>query len=91
MRKFCFPPSHIQLHVYDRYVRDLNDLLRNCIKYFKHDEEQMIDYYKKRESVLTSQLKCYQQSSGESKAADLSNHFQQQAMMKWVSRRICDE
>lgn len=70
------------MHLYDRYVRDLSDLLRNCIKHFEHDEKQMKEYYEQRLSEFGSELKRYQ-SSGDSGAADLvtRHQHQQQALL----------
>lgn len=82
--------SHIQLHIYDRYVRDLGDLLRNCIKCYERDELETKAFYEKRVSDLERDLARYQQTTGESGAADLVTSSQQNQptrileMMKWV-------
>jgi hypothetical protein len=52
-------------------VRDLSDLLRNCIKFFERDETQMKAHYERQMSELSGQLKRYQQSTGDPEAADL--------------------
>lgn len=52
-------------------MRDLSDLLQNCIKYFKRDETQMKAHFERQMSELRGQLKRYQQSTDDSGAADL--------------------
>lgn len=52
-------------------MRDLGELLRNCIKFFENDEKQMKEYYEQRLNELGSELKRYQELCGESGANDL--------------------
>lgn len=85
MRVYFLPAlSRSQLHIYERYVHDISDLLRNCIRYFKRDEIQMKTYYEKHLRELSTELKRYQQSNGDSGASGLMTQQAFIDIMKWV-------
>lgn len=50
-----------QLHLYELYVKDVSDLLRNSVKYFEHYETQLKQFYEQKVSALEGQLQRYQE------------------------------
>lgn len=69
-----------QLQLYVRYVRDLHELLRNCIKSFEIEDKLKKEYYEKQLSDFDTELKHYRQLSGQSATADLLTRAQQKAI-----------
>lgn len=50
-----------QLHLYELYVKDVSDLLRNSVKYFEYYEFQLKQFYEQKVKALESQLQRYQE------------------------------
>lgn len=76
----------LQLYIYDRYVRALSHLLQKLYKSVDREERQMKAFYEEQLNDLNSELKRYQQSGGDSQAADPVTP-QQVLDMKWVRGR----
>lgn len=50
-----------QLHLYELYVKDVSDLLRNSVNYFEYYESQLKQFYQQKVAALEGQLQRYQE------------------------------